>query len=187
MNTLDAGQTSGLRRGLVRCARAAALAAFAAGLAGGAAFAQIADSDSDIEVRAANANFDRASCRGEYENDVVAVQGGTTLTTNKLTMILEPPASTGGNCGGVQKFIAEGKVLYSTPNERISSDRAEYDYDSDTIIMTGQVVMSRGVDGVISGTRLVFAVSKGQATVTSNTGPVTSYFPSRRRDDETTP
>lgn len=147
------------------------------------ASAQLAASDSDVEVLAENAKYVRSACRGEWSNNVRMVQGETRLTTDRLTVEQYQPTAERKECGDIREFIAEGNVYYVTPNERIRSDRAQYDYDTDTITMTGDVVLSRGSEGVMRGTKLVYSVQNGLATVTSEKGPVVSIFPSKNRDD----
>jgi lipopolysaccharide export system protein LptA len=147
------------------------------------ASAQLADSNSDVEVLADNARYVRSACRGEWSRNVRMVQGGTRLTTDRLTLVQYQPSAANQECGDIREFIAEGNVYYITPNERIRSDRAQYDYDTDTITMTGDVVLSRGEQGVMRGTKLVYSVQNGLATVTSEKGPVVSIFPSKNRSE----
>ena len=48
----------------------------------------------------------------------------------------------------------------------IRGDRAEYDYPTDTITVTGMVIMARGKEGVVRGNKVVYQVGPGLVTVT---------------------
>lgn len=154
----------------------------------GASMAQISKSDAPVEVTAERVEALRSDGRVVYSGQVVVTQGDSRITSDLLTVVcareLAPSGQTQDqSCAEIEQMIAEGNVYYTTAAEKIRGDRAEYDYRNDTITMTGDVIMSRGEEGVIRGTRLVYNVAEGRATVTAGTSPVLSIFTPVERND----
>ncbi len=147
-----------------------------------AASAQISGTDDPVQVTA----DDRVEYRRDegvlvYNTNVRAVQGDTEIKSDQLTIVCAQDEGRGPNgretCSRIQQIIAVGNVLYATPDEKIRGDRGEYDYRTDTITITGEVILSRGADGVASGSKVVYEVGKGRATITSDGNePVFSFF-----------
>ncbi len=164
----------------------------AAAALSGAASAQISNSNQPVEVKANRVEALRSEGRAIYTENVNAVQGDTRIVTDRLTIVCAREAAAPGqaasdDCREIVQMIAEGNVYYTTPRERIRGDRAEYDYRSDTITVTGDVIMSRGTDGVIRGSRLVYNVAEGRATITAGTRPVQSIFTPTSKDEPAPP
>jgi lipopolysaccharide export system protein LptA len=67
-------------------------------------------------------------------------------------------------------------VFYIAPDVRIRGDRAQYDFPSDTITITGDVILSRGEDGVVRGTNVVYSIGEGRTVITAGQNRVTSVF-----------
>lgn len=155
------------------------------------AHAQLGSGGGPIEIKADRLEVLDAERRAVYSGNVDASQGETRLRSERLIIEFDPPAQgatstsgLGSGFGEVRKLIAEQQVFYITPGERVRGDRAEYDYVADTITLTGDVVLSRGEDGVINGTRLVLEVGSGRATVTSEGKPVFSILTPKERPAE---
>jgi lipopolysaccharide export system protein LptA len=160
---------------------ALALAAGAASitLLAGAAHAQIGQSDAPIEITSDRSEYLQNEGRGVYLGNVVATQGESKITTDKLTFICSKSAPASGGqaqCDAIEVLIAEGKVFYIAPDVRIRGDRAQYDFPTDTITITGDVILSRGEDGVVRGTNVVYSIGEGRTTITAGQNRVTSVF-----------
>lgn len=153
------------------------------------AIAQIGDSGEPILVEAdGSAEFLREQGRLVYTDNVRAVQGGTRITTDELTIICarspESRRSAFESCTEIESVIANGNVLYTTAEERIRGDRGVYDYRTDTITITGNVILSRGQDVVAKGPKVVYDIANGRATITSEgSGSVLSIFEPVDSDD----
>lgn len=148
-------------------------------LACGAAQAQIGRSDAPIEIDADEAEYLQNEGRGVWTGNVVAIQADSRITTNKLTMICTRTAAAPGEdsaCETIEKLIAEGNVFFSAPDVKIKGDRAQYDYPTDTITITGDVILSRGSEGVVRGKQVVYQVSEGRTVITAGSDRVTSIF-----------
>ena len=135
----------------------------------GTAQAQIAFGGGPIDVRAERAQFLDREGKAIYSGSVVAKQGLSELRADTLTIEFQrtAPAGTGGIGSGIgdpDKIVAAGNVLYLTPAERARSNRAVYDYKTDTITMTGDVVVTRGED-VLTGETLIIEVATGKSTM----------------------
>lgn len=165
-----------LKRALVPLAAAAGALA----LLIPAGSAQISNSDDPIEVTARQTDYYRDEGKVVYTTNVRAVQGSTQITSNLLTILCvrNPPVNgqpADPACNEIEKIIAEGQVLFTTPNEKIRGTRAEYDYVNEVITITGDVVLSNG-EGVAKGTKLIYSVTDGRATITAGDQPVVSIF-----------
>jgi lipopolysaccharide export system protein LptA len=139
------------------------------------AHAQIDRSEAPVEIKSDTGEYFQREGRGVYLGNVQANQGDSRVTTDKLTVICQRSTAT-GECEEIRVLIAEGNVLYTAPEVMIRGDRAEYDYPSDTITITGEVISKRGDEGVIRGTRMVYSVGEGRVTITANGDRVTSIF-----------
>ena len=165
--------------------------AAAAVLFAGPAAAQIGRGDAPVEITSRQGEYLQNQGRGVYTGDVVATQGDSRITTDKLTVICSKSAPAAGEepvCEAMEQLVAEGRVYYTAPDVKIRGDRAQYDYTTDTITITGDVILSRGNEGVVRGTQVVYRVGEGRTIITAGAKRVTSIFtPASKRDTATTP
>ena len=160
---------------------ALALSTSAASLAflAGTALAQIGQSDAPVEITSRQGEYLQKEGRGVYTGNVIATQGDSQITTDKLTVLCarDPSAGEdGANSCDMDKLIAEGNVYYIAPDARIRGDRAEYDLSTDTITITGDVILSRGDDGVVRGTTVKYSIGDGRTVITAGQSRVTTVF-----------
>jgi lipopolysaccharide export system protein LptA len=160
----------------------------------GAASAQVGRGDAPIEIHADNLQLLQNEGIAVYTGNVVATQADSKITTNKITATCSRAAPPPGQsiadqpCEELRQMVAEGDVLYAAPDVKIRGDRAEYDYPTDTITITGKVILSRGTEGVVSGTKVVYKVGQGLTTITSDQDRVLSIFtPAKDRNGQTSP
>jgi lipopolysaccharide export system protein LptA len=160
-----------------------------AGVAG-SANAQIGRGDAPVEVQSKDGEYLQKEGKFIYNGDVVATQADSRITTDKLTVVCSRPtasATQNQECEAIEQLIAEGNVLYTAPEAKIRGDRAEYDYPSDTITITGDVILSRGNEGVVRGTRVVYHVEGGITRITAGDERVLSIFtPTKRQSSPST-
>jgi lipopolysaccharide export system protein LptA len=197
-----------METGMRRSGRAVWLVALAAAgiaLAAGPSGAQAPATPSDqqpVQVDADKLEVQRDTGRSIYTGHVVVVDGKSRLTADKLTVICDapatpPPKAKGASdspaCNDIKQLIAESNVLYVLDDDKIHGDRAEYDYGTGVITVTGtpqqRVVLSRADKGVISGPKLVYDVNKGVARM-SGLEPgqrVTSIFVPKDNNASTPP
>lgn len=66
--------------------------------------------------------------------------------------------------GDLTRVEATGSVYFVTPEQTIRGDRAVYTPANDTIVLTGDVILTQG-ENVLTGSRLTVQVSSGRATM----------------------
>lgn len=139
------------------------------------ASAQISGQSGPINIEADQLEFLDREGKAVYLGNVDAIQGDARIRAEKLTIFFDQDTpgssdsgdSIGSNVGAVKSLLAEGSVYYMTPSEKAKGDRGVYDYDSDTITLTGNVTVTRG-DNVIAGDNLVIEVASGVSRFTSD-------------------
>lgn len=155
-------------------------------LAATPAHAQIGQSDAPVEITSAQGEYLQNEGRGVYTGNVVATQGDSRITTDKLTVICsKTPGTVGGaapSCDELEVLVAEGHVYYMAPDVRIRGDKAEYDFPSDTITITGDVILSRGEDGVVRGTRVIYSIGQGRTVITAGDKRVITVFNTAKKE-----
>jgi len=145
----------------------------------GAASAQIGKGDAPVQITSKQGEYIQNEGKGVFTGDVVATQSDAKITTDKLTVYCSrstPANAKASECEAMEQLIAEGNVLYIAPDVKIRGDRAVYDYANDTITITGDVIMSRGADGVVQGTQMVYNVGQGRTQITAGEKKVTMVF-----------
>ncbi len=137
------------------------------------ASAQLSGQRGPIQIEADQLDFIDSEARAVYIGNVDAIQGDARIRAERLTIYFEQRSedgssatALGGNVGDVQRLVAEGEVYYLTPSERARGDSGVYDYEADTITLTGNVTVTRG-ENVIAGDQLVVDLANGRSTVTS--------------------
>lgn len=159
-----------------------ALGVALAALAGsGNAYAQIAQSDAPIHVRAKTGELLRNECTGLYVGDVIATQANAQLKTDKLTLLGSRQGGGDAECEA-DRLIAEANVLYTTPKLQIRGDRAEYDRRLELITFTGDVFLRSSDGGVMHGTSLIYHLADERARITADDRPVEMIISPSRRD-----
>lgn len=142
---------------------------------GAAAHAQLGGAgNSPIFVESDRLDGFQADGRAVYTGNVRATQGESQLSTDKLTAVcsrVAPPAGQTADaqpCEEIRQLIAENNVLFTAPKLQIRGDHAEYDYPTDTITITGDVIMRREDEALIRGKKVVYQVSAGLASISSS-------------------
>jgi lipopolysaccharide export system protein LptA len=158
----------------------------------GAAHAQLGGSaDSPIFVESDKLDGYQADGRAIYTGNVRATQGDSQLTTDKLTAVCSRAAAPAGQttaaqpCEEIRQLIAESNVLFVAPRLQIRGDRAEYDYPTDTITITGDVIMRREDEAVIRGKKVVYQVAAGVASISSSGDRVQAILTPQPRSSTT--
>lgn len=97
---------------------------------------------------------------GTFEGNVLAVDPRMTVRADKMTVFFggtNVVTSAGTNTTRtVQKIIAEGGVVITTPdNKKTKSDHAEYTAGDGKVVLTGHP-SAESSDGVVTGQRITF-------------------------------
>lgn len=155
--------------------RQAAIAA-ALSLAAPAAAAQLSSDGGPIRVSADNSSVFERERRVLVIGNVDIIQGDARLRADKVTLNYAgrqtgATGGVGGGFGDIEKMIANGNVYYVTPDLKATGKVGTYDAETETITLTGEVVLVRGED-VARGERLVIDVVEGRSTLRGGEGRV---------------
>ena len=142
----------------------------------GPAMAQLSSDGGPVKVNAKNADVLEKERQVRYVGNVDIVQGDAALRADSVTLYFKPrPAGSAGGIGSgfgaIDRMVAEGQVFYVTPDVKTRGDRGTYSADSDTIVLTGNVVLLRCGD-VAKGDKLTVKVSEGRTSLDGGSGRV---------------
>ena len=168
----------------------------AAALAAGSAQAQFSPKGGDLDISSDHFSANNPENMATYDGHVEALQGGNRMRSDVLNIYTKPKgatpkpqstATTGDgpitSWGNIDHLEADGNVYFVTPTQVVRGDKAVWTKDTDTVVITGQVVVVQGED-VMRGTRLTYVRPTGKSTMESDTGRVRSVI---HQDKKTTP
>lgn len=170
----------------------AAAVIFAAALAlqAAPASAQIGKSGGPVDIESDQLQVVDAERKAVFSGNVDAQQGDARLKSRTLTVFFAPSDAAqgsqsagealGASFGEIERLIADGDVLYLTPAERARGDYGVYEMRTDTITLTGNVIVTRG-DNVIKGDKMTIEVASGKTTISSNAQTAGGKKPPRVR------
>jgi lipopolysaccharide export system protein LptA len=130
--------------------------------------------------------FDKES-RAVFAGNVVAVQGKTTIRCSKMTIFYNnrgqgpagqaarptPAATAPAGDGGIKRLECDGPVVVTSEDQVATGDKAVFDREKDTVILTGKVALAKG-QNVTKGDRLVYNTKTGIANIDG--GRVQGFF-----------
>tara|TARA_R110000868_G_scaffold6550_3_gene37029 strand:+ start:16230 stop:16778 length:549 start_codon:yes stop_codon:yes gene_type:complete len=129
-------------------------------LAATAAEAQIGDSSQPLDTIADRIeNLDSEGIT-VLNGHVDITQGESRLMADRVELIWTEPVA--GRRGDIERVIATGSVRYFSPTQNATGDRGVYDMATDTITLTGDVVITQG-ENVITTTRFVSNLTSGDS------------------------
>jgi lipopolysaccharide export system protein LptA len=142
------------------------------------AVAQLAPGGGPIDISANELELVDAQHLAIWRGDVDALQGRNRLRADVLNVFFtgkptsgaaetSNAASPGRNWGKVDHMVAEGHVFYVSPTQSARGDHAVYELASDTVTVTGDVIVVQG-QSVIHGEKLVIDVKTGHATMAAS-------------------
>jgi lipopolysaccharide export system protein LptA len=118
-------------------------------------------SDQPIQFEAEALEVREQERTAVFSGSVVVRQNQTVLKTDKLVVFYEGEGQ-GQGAQQVRRLEATGKVLVTSGPQTASGDAAVFDTAANTIVVSGNVVLTQG-DNVIRGPRLVINIDSGQA------------------------
>lgn len=134
-------------------------------------------SDEPIEITADRLDVDQVNKRAVFGGNVNAVQGDVHLVGQILTVFYDEegeggtaapaadsPASSdiAASGGRIQRMEVTGDVHVSSPSEIATGDEGVYDLEAGTIVLLGNVILTRG-ENVLHGSRLNIDVDSGKS------------------------
>jgi lipopolysaccharide export system protein LptA len=147
-------------------------AVFSAAMLAGPAAAQLAtNSNAPVDITADELETANNACTSIWRGHAEALQDNARLRADVLTADFEVKSGSGGGgagdagktggCGDLIRLKADGSVYYVTPTQKVHGDNAVYQAETNTLIVTGDVVATQG-QNVLRGTRMVFNTQTGQ-------------------------
>ncbi|TVQ35597.1 MAG: lipopolysaccharide transport periplasmic protein LptA [Geminicoccaceae bacterium] len=115
------------------------------------------DSDEPIEIEADVLEVRQNEGIATFRGNVDAVQGDMTLTSDVLDVFY---AGEGDGEGRIQRIVATGNVVVTSPREIARGQAGIYDLERRTIVLTGDVVLTRE-GNVLRGSRLEVDLASG--------------------------
>lgn len=135
----------------------------------------LADADTrlPVEVTADELVVERTRSLAIFRGEVEARQGSMILRADEVRVFYREDGAQDGQA--VRRIEAKGHVRVSSPTETASGDTAVYDLEAGTVVMEGNVVLTRG-DNVVQGERLVVDLRARTAQVEATRGRVRALF-----------
>lgn len=91
-----------------------------------------------VEVTAENLSVDQTSGRAVFSENVIIIQGEMRLSADEVTVIYDNAARV------IAQIQAVGNVILISGDDAAESERADYNVDDGTIVMTGSVLVAQG-------------------------------------------
>lgn len=146
----------------------------AAALAAAPTWAEGLAAGGPVDIESAQLEVQHAKGQATFSGNVKVTQGNLTLTAPKLDV-----AYGAGGSGDITEMQASGGVTLTRGGgavaEKATGNTATYNPQTQQIVMTGDVTLTRG-PSTLSGDKLVYDVASGTARVTSSNGPVKARF-----------
>lgn len=128
-----------------------------------------------IDITADQLEVIDAENRAVWKGNVEAIQGTNRMRSPLLNVIFaksngggsKTPGAPGAGWGAIQRMEAEGPVYYVTPQQNARGDHATYEADSNTIVMTGNVVLVQDKN-VVQGDKLTIDTKTNHSVLVSN-------------------
>lgn len=134
-----------------------------------AALAQISPGGGPIAIGADRLEVIDAERVSIWSGRAEAVQGENRLRADVIRTFSAPrrggAGNSGTNMGGdIERMVANGNVYFVTPTQVIRGDAATYTAANDTIVVTGDVILTQG-ENVLTGSQLTVQVGTGRAVM----------------------
>lgn len=125
-----------------------------------AANAQIGDSSQPLDTIADRIENLDSEGRTILTGHVDMTQGDRRIMADRVELVWTQPEN--GGRGDIERVIATGHVRYFSPLQNATGDLGVYEMGSDTITLTGDVVITQG-ENVITTTRFVSNLTSGNS------------------------
>lgn len=133
-----------------------------------AAHAQLSKSEGPVNVAADKLEVVDSKNLAIYVGHVDVTQGDARLQADRIEIQYTGSGNANSNrpgsgFGAYRVITAKGNVFYTTPDQVVRGDKAVYRVSTNTITMTGDVILTQD-SGVIRASTLVLNVKTGDAS-----------------------
>ena len=128
------------------------------------------DSGQPVEIVADTLEVLQPQQKAIFTGNVIATQGNINMKAARMVVFYHNAgAANAANSEGIHKIEADGDVLFTTPVETAQGDQAVYNVDTETIDLTGNVLLTREKN-VLKGTKLTYNMATGRSVLQSARG-----------------
>lgn len=117
------------------------------------------DADKEISASADSMTMDDGQGFAEFEGAVEIIQGGTKLVAQKVRAEYTEDRSQ------IARVIATGSIVLTSGDDMAKGDRAVYDIEANTIVLTGNAYVKQG-ENTLRAQVLNINTDTGAATMT---------------------
>lgn len=118
------------------------------------------DTSAPVEVTADQLEVNQGDGTALYTGNVVIGQGDMRLAAPRVLVVYAEGQN--GSQGRIQRMEASGGVTLVSGKEAAEAERADYDIDAGTVVMTGNVLLTQGGNALTSE-RMVVNLTDGTA------------------------
>jgi lipopolysaccharide export system protein LptA len=108
-----------------------------------------ADPNAPVEVTADTLNVDQDSRTAKFSGNVVIGQGDMRMSAAEVEVFYDEAT------GQIARFVASGGVTFVTATEAAESQTADYDLTAGVLIMSGEVLLTQGLNALSAETMTV--------------------------------
>lgn len=151
--------------------------------------------DEPVKITSATLEVRDKSKMATFSGDVHVIQGETDVRCNVLVVFYDEekgqPGSKKTPDGGrgnqqIRRMEARGSVVITQKDQRAVGDRADFDMRTNTVVLIGNVVVTRGED-VLRGQRMHVDMTTGVSRMESGGGRVEGMFKSNSKPSPQSP
>ncbi len=151
------------------------------------AYAQIGNSSLPLDIEADHVDVLDAERRIIWRGNVNAIQGTSSIRAQQIDVYYTGNGTGNGGAGSwgdIDRIVATEDVYYITPTQRARGQQGVYTLATETIVLTGDVVINQG-DNVITATRFVTNLATGNSSWESGDGGRVRAVLQTRQDEDT--
>jgi lipopolysaccharide export system protein LptA len=120
------------------------------------------DTSLPVEISADQLVVDQSDGSATFTGNVLIGQGDMRLSAGKVRV--EYSTSDSGAPGGISRLLASGGVTLVSGSDAAEAREAEYSIDSGIIVLTGDVILTQGLNA-LSADRMSVDLNTGVATL----------------------
>lgn len=129
------------------------------------------DPNAPLDLHASESGvFNNENCTLVMKGQVRVTQGKARLLSQTLT---SRAPKRGGKCGDTNRLELDRNVFYVTPDATVRADKALYDLDAETVVFTGDVIVTRPAGDISTGSKLTVNLKTNDTTME---GPVRAFI-----------
>lgn len=120
------------------------------------------DAGSRVEITADTLGIDQNSGKAVFSGNVIAGVENMRLSADKIEVSYTQESTSG--TGPISRLIASGNVVFTNGDEAAEGDFAEFDLESNEIMLSGNVILTQGKNA-LSGQKMRINLTTGIALI----------------------